>query len=79
VDYDKDKVDEMTLAIMFLVMSRVGQGGGRAWKGIDAQTLDRLFKKGWIGDPMAKSPSVEVTPEGIKKAEDLFKKYFQSP
>jgi hypothetical protein len=46
MEYDKDKVDEMTLALMYLVMSREREGG-RAWKGIDWQTMDRLRQKGW--------------------------------
>jgi hypothetical protein len=76
MEYNKDKVDEMTLALMYLVMSRKGEGG-EAWKGIDWQTLDRLHRKGWISDPKIRTPTVGVTAEGIKKAEELFKKYFQ--
>lgn len=76
MEYDKDKVDEMTLALLYLVMSREHEGG-RAWKGIDWQTMDRLHQKGWISDPKGKAPTVGVTAEGMKKAEELFRKYFQ--
>jgi hypothetical protein len=76
MECDKDKVDEMTLALMYLVMTKQGEGG-RAWKGLDWQTMDRLHQKGWISDPKAKSPTVEVTAEGMKKAEGLFRKHFQ--
>jgi hypothetical protein len=34
MDYDKEKVDEMTLALLFLVMHR-DQDAHRAWKGFD--------------------------------------------
>ena len=76
MEYDKDKVDEMTLALMYLVMSKKHEGG-QAWKCFDLQTMDRLKQKGWISDPKGKSPSVGVTAEGMKKAEELFRKHFQ--
>ncbi len=78
MEYDRDKVDEMTLALMFLGMSRTAQGG-RAWRGFDSQTLERLHLKGWIGDPKVKSLSIEVTAEGVKQAEQLFKNFFGCP
>jgi hypothetical protein len=76
MEYDKDKIDEATLALLFLGMTRTPEGG-RAWKGFDLQTLARLHRKGWIAELRIKDPSVAVTPEGAKKAEELFKKYFQ--
>jgi len=76
MEYDKDKVDEMTLALLYLVMSREHECG-RAWKGFDWQTMGRLHRKGWISDPKGKAPSVGVTAEGMKKAEELFRKHFQ--
>jgi hypothetical protein len=78
MEYDKDKVDEATLALLYLGMSRT-PGGGRAWKGFDLQTLARLHQKGWIGEPKIKDISVAVTADGVKKAEELVKNYFQSP
>jgi hypothetical protein len=78
MEYDKDKVDEMTLALLYLVMSRE-QEGGRAWKGFDWSTMDRLHQKGWISDPKSKAKSVGVTAEGMKRAEELFRKHFQGP
>lgn len=77
MEYDKDKVDELTLALLYLVMSR-DREGGKAWKGFDVQTLNRLQQKGWLADLNPKSPTVRVTPEGVQKAEELFKKYCQS-
>ncbi|MFH1184753.1 MAG: DUF6429 family protein [Chloroflexota bacterium] len=76
MDYDKDRVDEVTLALMYLVMSK-DREGGRAWKGFDAHTLDRLHQKGWIAEPKIKEATVRITAEGTKKAEELFRKYFQ--
>lgn len=77
MEYDKDKVDEMTLALLYLVMWHE-HDYGRAWKGFDWDTMDRLHQKGWISDPKGKAKSVGVTPEGMKKAEDLFRNHFQS-
>ena len=76
MEYDKDKVDEMTLALLHLVMWQE-HGYGRAWKGFDLGTMDRLHQKGWISDPKGKAKSVGVTPEGMKKAGALFTKHFQ--
>ena len=74
--YDQEKVDEMTLALLYLGMSPIGDGG-RAWKAFDRQTMSRLAEKGWITDPSQVSPTVEVTAEGRRQSEALFHKYFQ--
>lgn len=75
MDYDRDKVDEAALAMMFLSMSKTG-GVSRAWKGFDWGTLDRMHKKGWISDPMARSPTVELTAEAAQRAEEVFRRNF---
>jgi len=38
--------------------------------------MDRLFEKGYISDPKRKARSVALSPEGVTKAEELFKKHF---
>ncbi len=76
MDYNKDKVDDMTLALLYLVMSRTPQGA-RAWKGFDASTLARLHQKGWIAEPKIKEMTLRITDEGIKRAEELFQQHFQ--
>ncbi len=50
MEYDKDKVDEMTLALMYLVMHGK-EGEERAWKGFDWETMNRLHEKGYISEP----------------------------
>jgi hypothetical protein len=47
--------------------------GARAWKGFDWDTMDRLYEKGFISDPVGEARSVGVTPEGRKLAEELFR------
>jgi hypothetical protein len=76
MEYDKDKVDELTLALLYLVIHAEGEHGARAWKGFDWDTMNRLYEKGFIGNPISKAKSVIVTPEGCKKAKELFEKYF---
>ena len=51
VDFEKDKVDEMTLALMWLVFHQDRDGAARAWKSFDWGTMDRLHEKGYISDP----------------------------
>jgi hypothetical protein len=78
MEYNKDKVDEFTLALMYLVIHDVNEFGARAWKGFDWDTLNRLHQKGLIGNPINKAKSVVFTQEGIKESEELFEKYFVS-
>jgi hypothetical protein len=77
MEYDKDKVDEYTLALLYLVIHERQKGyGARAWKGFDWDTMNRLHEKGMISNPVGKAKSVVMTEEGFKKAEDLFRKHF---
>ena len=76
MEYDKDKVDEVTLALLYLVMHDEDEYGARAWTGFDWDTMNRLHEKGFIGNPVGKTKSVVVTLEGCKKAKELFKKHF---
>ena len=73
--YDRDKVDELTMALLYLVMSRHGDVG-RASAGHDLATLDRLRAKGWLAAADRKALSLLVTPEGVQKAEEFFRKHF---
>ena len=77
MEYDKDKVDEYTLALLYLVTHEAREGlGARAWKGFDWDTMNRLHEKGYISNPIGKIKSVVMDENGYKKAEELFKKYF---
>ncbi len=76
MNYDKEHVDEMTLALLYLVMHNEDEQGARAWKGFDWEAMDRLHEKGYISNPVSKAKSVVVTPEGCKRARELFEKNF---
>jgi hypothetical protein len=77
VEYNKEKVDEMVLALMWLVIHG-DKYGARAWKSFDWDTLDRLYEKGLISDPKSKAKSVALTDEAVKLSESLFRKHFVS-
>jgi hypothetical protein len=70
--YDKDKVDEVSLALLYLTLGE----DGRAWKGMDWDVSDRLYAKGWIENPRSKNKSLVLTPEGRVECIRLFQKHF---
>jgi hypothetical protein len=75
MEYDKDKIDEMVLALLYL--TRFDQEVViRAWKSHDWHALDRLYEKGYISDPKSKAKSIAFSEEGFKLSEELFKKHF---
>lgn len=75
MEYDKDKVDEMALALLYLT-SFADPPVTRAWKGMAWEVLDRLYEKGYISDPKGKAKSVVLTKDGEKLSEELFFKNF---
>ncbi len=75
MDYDENKVDEMTLALLHLVTWQ-DEFGKRAWKGFDWDTISRLHEKGYISNPVGKAKSVSLSEDGAKLSEQLFEKYF---
>lgn len=75
MEYDKDKVDEMVLALLYLT-STTDQYGTRAWKGLDWEVLDRLHKNGCISDPKSKSPTMLLSKEGAARSKELFIQHF---
>ena len=75
MDYDRDKVDEVTLALLSLTSFK-DPVGVRAWKGQDWDTMERLYAKGFISDPKSKAKSVVMSEEGEKRSKELFAKHF---
>jgi len=74
-DYDREKVDEVVLALMQLTLHDFS----RAWKGFDWDTLDRLYEKGWIENPRGKAKSVQLTEAGLAKSARVFRHHFGVP
>lgn len=77
MNYDEDKIDEYTLALLYLVTHERHEGlGARVWKGFDWDTLNRLHDKGYISNPVSKAKSVVMSEEGFLKAKELFARHF---
>ena len=72
MDYDKDKVDEMVLALLFLTL----HNDCRTWKGHDWEAMNRLHEKGMIEDPVKRTKSVMFTEDGLQRSRELFIKHF---
>ena len=75
MEFDRDKVDEATLALLWLTRFK-DAGGVRAWKGHDWETMERLHSKDFISDPRGKQKSVALSAEGEQPSRELFAKYF---
>ena len=58
MEYDREKVDETVLALLWLTL----EGDGRAWKGHDWDALERLHERGYISDPKSKAKSPSSCP-----------------
>ncbi len=54
MEYDTDKVDEATLALLYLNLFE-DRWGARAWKSMPWEAMDRLQEKGLIGHPKSKA------------------------
>jgi hypothetical protein len=75
MEFDKERVDEMILALLYLTSSH-DQYATRAWKGLDWEAMDRLYKKGYISDPRGRSPTIVLSEAGAKLSKELFFKHF---
>ena len=76
MDYDRNKVDEMVLALLYLTITEENDWGARAWKSHAWDALDRLHARGYISDPKSKAKSVVLSPEGLSMARHLFEQHF---
>lgn len=72
MEYDRNKVDEMVLALLWLALA----GDRRAWKSHDWDALNRLHAKGYISDPKSKAKSVVLSEEGERLAREPFERHF---
>ena len=78
MNYDEGKIDEYTLALLYLVAHQREEGSGaRAWKGFDWNTMNRLHERGYISNPIGKAKSVAMSEEGFQKSKELFERHFQ--
>jgi uncharacterized protein DUF6429 len=75
--YDKAKIDEAVLAVLYLTACEE-HGLTRAWKGIDWGASNRLHERGLIDDPRNKNKSVIFTEEGLALARASVERLFSS-
>jgi hypothetical protein len=75
MEIDKQKVDEMALALLYLTTFK-DKYGLRAWKSHAWDVLDRLHESGYIHEPATKAKSVMLTEEGAERSKRLFEKHF---
>ena len=74
---NNEKVDEMTLALLYLTTFK-DKHGPRAWKSHSWDVLNRLHESGYKHDPATKAKSVMLTEEGAKRSKRLFEKHFMA-
>lgn len=74
MEINNAKVDEMTLALLYLTTFK-DKYGLRAWKSHSWDILDRLHERGYIHDPATKAKSVMLTEEGAERSKRLFEKH----
>lgn len=70
---DTDRIDEATLALLYLGL----HGERRAWKTFDWEAMARLHAKDLISSPVGKAKSVIFSADGLAKAERLFRILFE--
>ena len=75
MEINRDRLDEVVLALLWFNAFSDGYET-RAWKGFNWDTTDRLYVKGYIGDPKSKAKSVPMYEEGLEHGKRLFQKYF---
>jgi hypothetical protein len=73
----QEAIAELTLLLISLTSWQeniLSENVTQSWKGYDFHTLDELKEKGYISGSKG-SKLVTLTDEGLKKAEELSKKY----
>jgi len=72
-ELDWNRIEDAALALLYLTL----HDGDRVWKQIDWDITDRLHEKGMIADPRNKTKSLALTPEGLERAERMFRDLFE--
>lgn len=75
MDYSREKVDDLIMALLQLTMFSDSEGQTRSWKNHDWDAMDRLHEKGFIGNPKSKARSVSVSADGKRRAEEMFRRH----
>ena len=71
MNIDHDKIDDCTLALLYLVTSQ-DKYGARAWKAFDWETMNGLHEKGYISNAKSKAKLIVMSEEGLSRSRELF-------
>ena len=69
---DTEKIDRVVLALLYLGL----HDDFRAWKSFDWDAMDRLYKKGFISNPVGKTKSVAFSESGLRESQRLLAEFF---
>jgi len=72
-EIDWKRIEDAALAPLYPKLHE----SNRVWKQIDWDITDRLHEKGMIADPRNKTKSLALTPEGLERAERMFRELFE--
>ena len=74
LDLDPDRVDAAVLAVLLLTAHQQSKGDAwRSWKNLSWEATDRLYEKGYIGNPASKAKSVMLTEAGFAEGRALLR------
>ena len=77
-DLKTDRIDEAVPALLHLDISeRSPFGGASAWKSLNRDAMYRLHESGFISDPVTRAKSVQLTDEGLARAEAACNRLFR--
>lgn len=74
MDIKTEAIDDVVLALLWLTLHDYD----RAWKSFDWDVLNRLYERGFIGNPVNKAKSVVLTEVGLRQSRLLFQRYFST-
>ena len=72
-ELDWNRIEDAALALLYLTV----HDGNRVWKQISWELTGRLHEKAMIADPRNKTKSLALTPEGLERAERMFRELFE--
>ena len=70
--YDQSQIEDVVLALL----AAFSFDGARAWKGFDFDVMNRLHAQGFIDNPVGKTKSVWLTPQGLERGCKLAERLF---
>lgn len=72
MEYDDKLIEEAVLALL----ATFSFDDGNAWKGFDFEVMNRLHEQDFISDPVNKSKSIWLTPEGLERGQRIADRLF---